>query len=102
MNRNEPFDRPTKNKGERIRKALDIIAYGGGIDGAHHKQWCLDQVVRALTGAKLSKMEAVDCNDKPYEYMTQDVSREYLKWVEEFNAGEDGPETYSWDEGIAP
>jgi len=26
----------------------------------------------------------------------------YNAWVEEYQLGEDGPETYIWDEGIAP
>lgn len=60
------------------QKALDLIRTYGGIDGDHHKQWVLDQVVRALTGG------------------------EYRKWVREFERGEDGPKTYEWDKGIAP
>ena len=32
-----------------IQEALDIITQYGGIDGAHHKQWVLDQIVRTLT-----------------------------------------------------
>ena len=63
---------------ERIGKALEIIERYGGIDGAHHKQWCLDQVVRAL------------------------LAHKYDEWVREMKDGEDGPETYEWDEGIAP
>jgi hypothetical protein len=59
-------------------RALNLIARYGGIDGAHHKQWVIDQVVRALTGD------------------------EYDAWVTEVKAGEDGPETYEWDTGRAP
>jgi hypothetical protein len=59
-------------------KALDLIHSYGGIDGGHHKQWVLDQVVRALAGDA------------------------YAQWVADYQAGEDGPETYEWDEGIAP
>ena len=59
-------------------KALDLIGQYGGIDGGHHKQWVLDQVVRALKGDK------------------------YDDWVKEHNDGEDGPNTYEWDVGIAP
>lgn len=62
----------------REQKALDLILRYGGIDGAHHKQWVLDQVVRALTGDK------------------------YDEWVATYCDGEDGPDTYAWDEGIAP
>ncbi|HET7135185.1 MAG TPA: hypothetical protein VFJ25_04640 [Casimicrobiaceae bacterium] len=62
---------------EKERKALDLIARYGGIDGAHHKQWVLDQIVRIL-------------------------SDDYAEWVREQKDGEDGPDTYDWDEGIAP
>lgn len=58
----------------RINKALDLIDDYGMVDGAHHKQWTLDQVVRALKG------------------------EEYKDWVLEYEAGG----VYWWDEGIAP
>lgn len=35
---------------QRILDALDIIEKFAGCDGAHHKQWVIDQVLRALTG----------------------------------------------------
>lgn len=63
---------------EKLEVALDVIRRFGGIDGAHHKAWALDQVVRVLTGD------------------------DYEGWVAETKAGEDGPETYSYDTGIAP
>ena len=61
----------------KIAIALHFINEYGGIDGAHHKQWVLDQVVRVLAD-------------------------NYNEWVKNHNAGEDGTNTYSWDEGIAP
>ena len=66
---------------DRVKDALDLILRYGGIDGAHHKQWVLDQVVRTL-------LETEDA---------------YKKWCDESRDGEDGPETYDeWDQGIAP
>lgn len=65
----------------RIQAALDIAMRYGGIDGLHHKTWVLDQIVRALT------------------------QEQYPEWVAEHNRGEDGeegPDIYSWDEGIPP
>lgn len=59
-------------------KVLELIERFGGVDGGHHKQWVIDQIARILTGT------------------------EYEKWVTEMKAGEDGPDTYDWDEGIAP
>lgn len=62
---------------DKIAIALHFINEYGGIDGAHHKQWVLDQVVRVLAG-------------------------NYDEWVIKHNAGVNGPDTYDWDEGIAP
>lgn len=62
---------------DRIATALRTIRQYGGIDGSHHKQWVLDQVVRTLAPS-------------------------YKGWVKKFKIGEDGPNTYEWDEGIAP
>ena len=59
------------------KTALELINDYGGIDGAHHKQWLLDQLVRVL---------AVD----------------YDEWVTRYEYGEDGARTYEWDEGIPP
>jgi hypothetical protein len=70
---------------DRIKKALNIIKNFGDTDGAHHKQWVLDQIVRVLTG----------CPE-------QGLSKEYEKWIRDFMDGEDGPDTYYWDKGIAP
>jgi hypothetical protein len=61
-----------------VEQALYIIGRFGGIDGGHHKQWVLDQAARLLTRDK------------------------YGEWVTGQKAGEDGPDTYDWDEGIAP
>lgn len=63
---------------ERIAAALAVAEQFGGIEGEHHRAWVIDQIVRALTGD------------------------DYAEWVRTRKAGEDGPETYSWDEGIAP
>lgn len=62
----------------RMSNAIDIAVKYGGIDGAHHKAWVIDQMVRALAGDH------------------------YKRVVAEAKAGDDGPETYGWDEGIAP
>ena len=63
---------------ERIEQAIDLAVQYGGIDGAHHKSWVIDQLVRALAG------------------------EEYEALVANAKAGEYGPDTYEWDEGIAP
>ena len=58
--------------------ALETAYKYGSIDGDHHKMWVIDQMVRQLSGSF------------------------YEDWVAKAKAGENGPDTYSWDEGIAP
>ncbi len=58
-------------------KALDMIFEWGGIDGGHHKQWLLNELVKVLAD-------------------------DHGEWIKKFNDGEDGADTYEWDEGIAP
>lgn len=66
---------------ETIDKALEFIREWGGEDGAHHKQWVLDQLVRILT-------ESPD---------------EYEQWVKRYeHDGDHALIIYEWDEGIAP
>lgn len=65
---------------DRIAAALDVAGRFGGIDGADHKAWVIDQMVRALHGDE----------------------RAYQAWVRDVKAGEEGPDTYEWNEGIAP
>lgn len=62
----------------RIDAAIEMAVRYGGDDGAHHKAWVIDQMVRALAGD------------------------DYSRIVAEAKDGEDGPETFAWDEGIAP
>jgi hypothetical protein len=62
----------------RIEEAIEIAVRFGGIDGDHHLKWVIDQMVRSLAGEL------------------------YPVIVADAKAGEDGPDTYSWDEGIAP
>lgn len=77
MTTNEEIMKPIDTLA-RIRAALDLAKQYGQIDGAHHKAWVIDQMVRALT------------------------AHAYGEWVASARRGLDGPETYSWDEGIAP
>jgi len=83
-------------------KAIELAVRFGGIDGDHHKAWVIDQMVRALTGCPMVKKTAKDFEGKEYEYECQGESEEYVELVREAKNGEDGPETYSWNEGIAP
>lgn len=78
----------------------------GGIDGAHHKDWLLDQIARILTGAEITVRMAEWLKGGRYEFeLRVDVgepTEEYHDWVKSVKAGEDGPETYGYSTGIAP
>ena len=63
---------------DRIEAAIEIARNWGGVGGSHHKAWVIDQMVRVLAG---------------------DL---YDTLVTEAKAGSDGPNTYDWDEGVAP
>lgn len=69
---------PAMTDADRIEAAIELAVRYGGIDGDHHKAWVIDSMVRMLAGDR-------------YEQIVADAKD-----------GEDGPETYDWDEGIAP
>ncbi len=67
-----------KTSEERIDDAIALGFCYGGIDGDHHKMWVIDQMIRVLAGER------------------------YAALVTEANDGEDGPDTYVWNEGTPP
>lgn len=71
-------EREPENDADRIDLAVDVAFEFGQIDGDHHKAWTIDQMVRVLAGER------------------------YAALIEEYRDGVDGPDTYTWDEGIAP
>lgn len=83
--------------------ALEFIQNYGGIDGAHHKTWVLDQVARILNGSPIEDLRRAEWDDTPAEYRFEiGASDAYRAWVVKCKAGKDGPDTYDYDEGIAP
>ena len=83
--------------------ALYFIERYGQYDGGHHKQWTLDQIVRVLKGTPVIIVQASwDNGQKEWRVATGKPSKEYKKWVKDMCKGEDGPNTYEYDEGIAP
>lgn len=86
----------------RITRALNYAVAYGQIAGEHHKTWVIDQMVRALTGCPMVDRQAIDCNGLLYTYQAQGESPEYIQLIADAKSGEDGPETYKWDTGIAP
>lgn len=72
------YSKPAINRRASTQNALKIARCYGGIDGDHHKAWVIDQMVRAIAGDG------------------------YPEFIAKATSGEDGPQTYEWDEGIAP
>ncbi len=76
------------------------------IDGAHHKQWLIDQTARILKGTKvIVKVAKWESGHQEYRFHLDEPSQEYLDWVVtclgEYDA-EEGSYEYDYDEGIAP
>lgn len=63
---------------DRLDQILDLLYRYKSVDGAHHKDWLLNQIARAA------------------------LEDEYQAWIQKYKEGEDGPDTYEWDEGIPP
>lgn len=83
--------------------AMMWIEMYGSIDGAHHKDWLLDQIARILKGTKvIIKVAKWNNGYEEERFILDEPTPEYHKWVEEICDGEDGPNTYSYDIGIAP
>lgn len=84
---------PEKEALANIDGALAVAARYSGIDGAHHKAWVIDQMVRALTGCPYSLSVHVG---------SYGTCPEYLDYVARYCTGDDGPETYFYDPGTPP
>lgn len=83
--------------------AMLWIEVYGGIDGSHHKTWVIDQVARILMGTEIIAVNAKwDDGQSEDRFWLNEPSQEYLDWVVGMKNGEDGPDTYDYDEGIAP
>lgn len=80
----------------RIDKALDY-ALNAVFDGAHHKSWVIDQMVRALTGCPPTQQTATDAYGKPYTLEAQGESTGYIVFIERASNGDPA---YAWDPGI--
>jgi hypothetical protein len=74
-----------------------------GCDGAHHKDWLIDQIARINLGAEIIVSEASwDNGTKELRYELDKPTEKYLDWVASMKDGEDGPDTYDYNTGIAP
>ncbi len=87
----------------RAAWAMYFLELYGGIDGAHHKDWVLDQMARAIKGTPIViKLAKWSNGQEEYRINTGEPSKEYLDWVVEMCNGKDGANKQSYYEGIAP
>jgi hypothetical protein len=62
--------------------AIEFLSMYSYIDGAHHKQWLIDQVARILMGTFVKVVEASwDDGSKELRYSTGEPSKKYLDWI---------------------
>ncbi len=88
---------------ERIVKALRIASEYGMIDGAHHKTWVIDQMVRALTDCPITDSIRVAFTGEHYAADEVGESQEYNQFVKQHNKEEGGTlNSDGWEIGIAP
>ena len=69
--------------------AIDIALTYGTTEGNKHKQWVIDQMIRALTNCPI--ITKINTEDTKYE--TYGESEEYKNFVKEAN---------NWDIGVPP
>lgn len=84
---------------------MDFVEKYSQIDGAHHKQWVLDQVARILKGTHVIVTVAKwDDGSQEYRIRLAPPSEQYLQWVDDMlgSTDEQNNREYSYDEGIAP
>lgn len=54
-------------RGDIVERACVIALKYGQIDGAHHKDWVIDQMLRVLAGAEYERLIAL-YNTEGYEW----------------------------------
>jgi hypothetical protein len=85
--------RPRKRDLEaRIQSALSA-ALNAEYDGAHHKNWVIDQMVRELFGCPTVMKSIVDAEGKRHSYPVLGENAEYKAFVARH---------HWWDEGTSP
>lgn len=63
----------------KLKSILKLIFSYGDLSGENRKQWLINQILETILDGD-----------------------EYNQFIAEYCDGEDGPNTYYWDKGIAP
>lgn len=89
---------PIYGKWNKKDWAIYFIEMYGQIDGAHHKAWVLDRVMRILLGAPIfAKVASWDDHEDEYRFSVGTCDA-YDQWIEEYKS--DGE--YEYFPGVAP
>jgi hypothetical protein len=86
---------------------MHYIFLYGSIDGAHHKDWLLDQIARILNGGlpevSLAKWDDRHRCQEEYRYGSVGKTPAYEAYVLKCqDPDDDGEPQYEYNEGIAP
>ena len=75
------------------------------VDGAHHKDWLLDQIARIMTGSRIivsvAKWESNGKISTEDRFVLEEPTKKYHEWIKSITLDEDGEE-YDYDCGGAP
>ncbi len=74
----------------RLATILDLVSAHGSTDGAHHKQWLLDQIARIANGAPVIEADVIR-GGQPERVITVGTCDDYEEWAAD-----------GWDLGVAP
>lgn len=92
-----------KSLEEQREWSLNYIISYGGIDGVHHKDWVLDQVIRIMHGTPVeTRLARWDCGTEDLRFNTLEPTQNYHDYIAESCHGEDGPDTYHHNVGCPP
>src|SRR6201989_1195099 len=86
----------------RIRRGLVLAMRLGCMDASQHKAYVIDQMVRALTGCHEVHTISFGARGRPYECKANQDTEDYRQFVAAARHGENGPDSYEWDIGVAP
>lgn len=81
---------------QKVLSALIIALDSSQVDGAHHKAWAIDQMVRALTGCQDVVVTRESDEGGTYDLLELGESEQYKRLVKSFK------EDYGvdWDVGV--
>jgi hypothetical protein len=75
-----------------------FVSHYGSIDGAHHKQWVLDQIAQICLGVKIIiKLAEWENGHSEYRIELDEPNKAYTNWARCYNK-----ECGGWDQGVAP